>query len=95
MLVLVVYDISENKSRSSLIKKLQHFGLHRIQKSVFVGNLEFKSKIDLIADIDFHLSSENDSIIIMPVCKSCKSSIEIFSDSDLILPSEELEYKIV
>ena len=42
MLTVVVYDISDNTSRSYLIKKLQHFGLKRIQKSVFIGYLEAK-----------------------------------------------------
>jgi CRISPR-associated protein Cas2 len=95
MLFFVIYDISENKSRFSLIKRLQHFGLHRIQKSAFAGNLEFKSKIELIEDIDFYLSSEHDSIIILPICERCKGSIEIFSETEIILPSEEINYKLV
>ena len=42
MLTVVVYDISENTSRNNLIKRLQYFGLKRIQKSVFIGYLKLK-----------------------------------------------------
>ena len=48
MLTVVVYDISDNTSRSNLIKQLQHFGLHRIQKSVFIGYLDLESRLDNI-----------------------------------------------
>ena len=40
MLTVVVYDITDNTSRLHLIKKLQYFGLKRLQKSVFIGYLE-------------------------------------------------------
>jgi len=94
MLVFAVYDISDNKSRSTLIKRLQHFGLRRIQKSVFSGNLTLKDRFELCDGIELYLSSENDSIIIIPICESCARSIEIFSDKNLFL-AQEKEYKIV
>ena len=75
MLTVVVYDISDNTSRSYLIKKLQHFGLKRIQKSVFIGYLEAKERLDLANDIETYLSKDTDSIIILPSCESCKNSI--------------------
>lgn len=94
MLVFVIYDISDNKSRSALIKKLQHFGLHRVQKSAFSGILTLKDRFELSDEIELYLSSDKDSIIIIPVCESCSKSIEIFSDSDLFLPQVE-EYKLI
>ena len=89
MLVFVAYDISENKSRSGLIKKLQHFGLHRMQKSLFAGNLNLEERFDLNEDMDMYLSSKKDSIIVMPICKSCKSSIIQFSDIPVSLPEKK------
>lgn len=35
--VIVFYDIKENKRRTKVAKRLEAFGLHRIQYSVFVG----------------------------------------------------------
>ncbi|MDR2831020.1 MAG: CRISPR-associated endonuclease Cas2 [Methanobrevibacter sp.] len=94
MLILVVYDISENKSRNTLIKLLRHFGFYRIQKSVFAGDLSLNERIDLIEDIEVHLSSKRDSIIIFPICEACKDSIEIFSDYEITLP-HQLEFKLI
>ena len=81
MLTVVVYDISDNTSRSYLIKKLQHFGLKRIQKSVFIGYLEAKERLDLANDIETYLSKDTDSIIILPSCESCKNSILLVGDA--------------
>ena len=58
MLVFVVYDISDNNTRSHFIKKLQHFGLRRVQKSVFSGFLELEERLDLASAFDEFLSCE-------------------------------------
>ena len=86
MLTFVSYDISENKDRTNLIKKLRHFGLHRIQKSFFAGELNLNERMDLLDELEIFLSSEKDSIIMLPVCENCKESINIFSDSEICLP---------
>lgn len=77
MLVFVDYDIVESSIRSKFIKRLQHYGLHRIQKSVFVGFLDIKSRLNLAEEFELFLSSERDSIIMIPVCESCSESILI------------------
>ncbi|KZX10322.1 CRISPR-associated endonuclease Cas2 [Methanobrevibacter filiformis] len=94
MLVFVVYDISENKSRTALIKRLHHFGLHRIQKSVFTGFMEFDARLSFFDDIETYISSENDSIIMIPICDKCADSIDICSDSDISLP-RKIEFKLL
>ena len=40
MLVWFIYDISKNKNRNKLIKLAQEYGLYRVQKSVFLGDVE-------------------------------------------------------
>ncbi|MDR3291961.1 MAG: CRISPR-associated endonuclease Cas2 [Methanobrevibacter sp.] len=94
MLTLAVYDISENKSRNTLIKLLRHFGFYRIQKSVFVGNLNLNKRMELMEDIEIHLSSDRDSIMLFPICESCKDSIEICSDYEISL-DHQLEFKVL
>ena len=89
MLVFVAYDISENKSRNNLIKRLMHFGLYRIQKSLFAGNLNLNDRFNLNEDMHMYLSSKNDNIIIIPVCKSCKEFITQFSDISISLPEKK------
>ena len=58
MLVFVVYDISDNNTRSHFIKKLQHFGLRRVQKSVFSGFLELEERLDFASAFDEFLSCD-------------------------------------
>ena len=89
MLVFVAYDISEDKSRNDLIKRLRHFGLHRVQKSLFAGILTLEERFDLIDDIEIYLSSDKDNIIVMPICESCKENITQFSDMPIFLPEEK------
>lgn len=93
LLTVVVYDITDNTSRLHLIKKLQFFGLKRIQKSVFIGYLEMKDRLDLAEDLDKFLSNETDSIIILPLCGNCKDLIFIAGDADI--PQNDLTYRLL
>ncbi|MDR1820387.1 MAG: CRISPR-associated endonuclease Cas2 [Methanobrevibacter sp.] len=94
MLTFAIYDISENRSRSSLIKLLRHHGFYRIQKSVFAGDITLDERLDLIDNVEMYLSSERDSIIVVPICESCKDSIVICSEYKLTLP-HNLEFKLL
>ena len=87
MLILVMYDISDNVSRSEFIKKLRHFGLRRIQKSIFAGLLSIEERLDLAEEFDFYMSSAGDSIIMVPVCESCVDSI--FIEGEVNLPKSQ------
>ena len=89
ILVFVMYDIADNPTRSSFIKKLQHYGLRRIQKSVFCGFLSIDERLNLASEFDFFLSSKQDSIILIPACESCLDSV--FIEGDLI-PPQKWEY---
>ena len=40
MLTWVIYDITSNKIRNNVIRKCKNVGLYRVQKSVFLGDLE-------------------------------------------------------
>lgn len=93
LLTVVVYDISDNTSRSHLIKKLQFFGLKRIQKSVFIGYLEVKERLDLAEDLETYLSKDSDSIILLPLCENCKNSILLVGDADI--PRNDLTYRFL
>lgn len=92
MLVFVVYDISDNNTRSHFIKKLQHFGLRRVQKSVFSGFLELEERLDLASAFDEFLSCEKDRIMLIPTCESCANSI--LTDGELKMP-HETEYEFL
>jgi len=94
MLVLVAYDIAETQNRNELIKYLRSFGLYRIQKSVFAGELALSDRKDLSTEIEFFLSSDRDSIFIIPICESCKKDIEMYSEQEIFLP-EDKEFRFI
>lgn len=93
MLTVVTYDISDNTSRLYLIKKLQYFGLRRLQKSVFIGYLEAKERLDLAENLETYLSKDSDSIVIFPLCESCKNSILLVGDAHI--PQNDLTYRFL
>lgn len=78
MLVWVVYDISENKTRNRASKLCLNKGLYRIQKSVFLGELDKNQKDELRIMMEDLIENENDSVYIFP------SQKEFLKDTDLI-----------
>ena len=47
MLTWFIYDISDDKVRNNIVKIAREYGLYRVQKSVFLGNVN-KNKMDEI-----------------------------------------------
>jgi len=47
MLYWLIYDISENKIRGKIASKCKNYGLFRVQKSSFIGNLS-KNKAEML-----------------------------------------------
>lgn len=78
MLVWVVYDISDNKTRNKAAKYCINKGLYRIQKSVFLGTLDNNQKDELKVIMEDLISGEDDSVYIFP------SNKEFLKDTDLI-----------
>jgi CRISPR-associated protein Cas2 len=79
MLTLVIYDISDNHSRNGIIKKLRHFGLYRVQKSAFMGDLKSFERKELEKGLEEYLSGPKDSIYIIPICRECKNLTRVYS----------------
>ncbi|MBQ6218757.1 MAG: CRISPR-associated endonuclease Cas2 [Methanosphaera sp.] len=87
MLTVIIYDIEETNNRNHLIKKLRHFGLNRIQKSVFSGYLDKSSRKKLQEYTKENIQSDKDSIIHLEICHSCQKTIIIQGENRL--PSED------
>lgn len=69
VLVWIMYDIRENKIRSKIAKECKKFGLQRVQKSVFLGKLEW-NRFDELGE-KFHdlINEETDSVYLFPFCQ--------------------------
>lgn len=60
-LVLVIYDISDDKKRRELVKYLQSYG-GRVQKSAFECIITKKLYKNLVRDVKKYVDSKTDSI---------------------------------
>ncbi|WP_369714811.1 CRISPR-associated endonuclease Cas2 [Leptotrichia alba] len=70
MMTWFIYDITDDRNRSRLIKIAQKHGLYRVQKSVFLGNIE-KDEIDqIIKESKKVINLREDSVYIFPVCET-------------------------
>jgi len=82
MIVLISYDIEDNRVRTKLAKRLKDFG-PRVQKSVFeadVGNQEYKR---LIASLQKTPLGESDSIRLYRICGDCAPKVRIWGCGEL------------
>jgi CRISPR-associated protein Cas2 len=91
MLILISYDIAEDKPRTRLAKKLLDFG-PRVQKSVFEADVntdELMKLKELLAKVD--LEAE-DSIRLYRLCAECKKSVHIWGVGEV---TEDKDFYIV
>lgn len=78
MKLLTIYDITANRLRNRVARKCKDFGLARVQKSCFAGDLSLNRvemlKIELenlLKDEEVQDVNEYDAIYILPMCENC------------------------
>ena len=77
MLTWVVYDISENKIRNRIVKLCKGYGLYRVQKSVFIGDLNTNELDSLGLQSGEIIDTSTDSTYIFPMCSDCFKKIQL------------------
>jgi len=77
MLVIVSYDISDDKRRTKLAKRLCGFGI-RVQFSVFECDLTLKQMALLQKTIRHIILQDVDSVRIYKLCQTCVEGIVSF-----------------
>ena len=79
MLFFVMYDIESNKVRRLVVKYLLKHGCHRVQKSIFLADLE-ASKYEMIRN-DLAMVQEayenEDSILVVPISTDLLKAMKI------------------
>jgi len=96
MLTWVIYDISKNKTRTKIVKACKGMGLYRVQKSVFLGDLN-KNRVDEVAVKSMDLiDKETDSVYIFPMCEEDFKKVRLLGqgfDKDLV--SDKILTKVI
>jgi len=89
-MIIISYDIQDNKLRTKFSKYIKRFG-NRIQLSVYEIDNSDRILNNIISDINNQFMgdfSEADSVLILNLSKTCevvKLGFAIHEDSDLIL----------
>ncbi|MBP2133623.1 CRISPR-associated protein Cas2 [Methanomicrobium sp. W14] len=80
-LVWVIYDIVKNKTRSKVVKICKDAGLYRVQKSVFLGDINSNSRDSVILEIESIIDPEADSVYIFPMDKATFEGITLLGQA--------------
>ncbi len=86
MLVWVIYDISDDRTRNRVAKRCKDYGLYRVQKSAFLGDLN-RNELDSLALECKDLIEDTDSVFVFPVCDTCFKKIILIGegfDKDMV-----------
>jgi len=90
MLTWVVYDITDNRKRDVVVKICKGYGLYRVQKSVFLGNLN-RNELDSVALECGEIIDKDDSVYVFPMCEDCFKKIKLIGNAfDKELVSDEI-----
>lgn len=76
MLVLVTYDICDNRSRGRLHKLLKEYGLNT-QRSVFECDLDAEGLRRLAVQVGAMIDAECDSVRFYRLCATCQRKVVI------------------
>ena len=82
--MIASFDCKFKTNREKIEKTLQHFGLRRIQSTLYAGELDNSERETLVKNI-CEIIKDEDSILIIPICKNC------FSKKDSI--GREIKFK--
>ena len=94
MLVWVIYDIVKNKIRTKVGKACLNAGIYRVQKSVFLGDLNINQIDELSVQIEDLIDEEKDSVYIFPMCKDDFSKVKLLGQAfDRDLVTDEIKTK--
>ena len=96
MLTWLIYDISSDKTRGKIADRCLDIGLYRVQKSVFLGDLE-RNRVDEIVLFSRDLLNEaTDSLYVFPMCRDDFDKAQIIGQGfDGELVTDELLTKVI
>ena len=70
MYIIANFDCKFKGNQENIEKVLQHFGLRKVQDTLYVGELENNER-ELLQNNINEIISPNDSLMIFPICQNC------------------------
>lgn len=91
LLVWVIYDITENKVRQKVSDRCKSYGLYRVQKSVFLGDLNTNERDSLGVECEELIDIDRDSVYIFPMDEQSFKKVQLIGQAfDRKLVSDEV-----
>ena len=66
----VVYDVSDDRQRERVARACKLATLQRVQKSVFLGDLEPSRRDELALELEATIDLTTDSVYVFPMCRT-------------------------
>ena len=90
-MVWVVYDIRKTTTRNHVARICLNKGLYRVQKSVFLGNLNSNERDSLALECGQEIDPEVDSVYVFPMDDTSFKKVKLLGQAfDKKLVSDEL-----
>ena len=91
MLVMISYDVVDDKKRLKLMKFLKDYG-NRVQKSVFECNFSPKTYEKVKSGVEEIINKRKDRVRYYRVCGNCENKVEIYGWGEV---TEEEEFILI
>lgn len=75
MLTWFIYDITSDKARTKIAKMALKAGLYRVQKSVFLGQIDSSRVDEVVMQSEMLIDPETDSLYVFPLCEKDFKSV--------------------
>jgi CRISPR-associated protein Cas2 len=87
LLVWVIYDITDNRIRQKVSDCCKNYGLYRVQKSVFLGDLNTNDRESLGLECEELIDTKKDSVYVFPMDEQSFKKVQLLGqafDKDLV-----------
>ncbi len=96
MMTWVLYDISKNKTRTKIARRCLDFGLYRVQKSCFLGEVPPNRVEEILLFSRELLNLETDAVYVFPMCREDFDKVKIVGQGfDRELVADEVLTKVI
>lgn len=75
MYIMISFECKFKTNKENIEKIFQHYGLRKIQSTLYVGDLNKDEREILVRNVN-EIIRENDSVLILPICQNCYSKKE-------------------
>jgi CRISPR-associated protein Cas2 len=95
-LTWVVYDISKDRTRKKIADCCLDFGLQRVQKSVFLGEVPANRVEEIVQFSRDLLNLETDAVYVFPMCRDDFDKVRIVGQGfDRELVADEFLTRVI